>query len=285
MPTMITARTQCVGKTPRALSRADNRRNARSTPSDRRRDRSPARADRARDRPRSGQREPNRVKQRAALLPASSASRDRRRRGTWSCRAGAGRWPAPPPARRSPAALPARLGLRPDRPAAPTPSAAENSNSCLRRCGNLVEPIDRCVEHRDDAVEERQPIGVQRTADVAGALEIGRRQAPRAARGPRPSGNDGSPTPAFLRRTRWRCVRHRSARTAWPSRRAARAPLLARRPAQQREVVQQRLGQVSLLAELVHGHRAVPLRQLACDPVRGPSPRGRTAGGVKPSAS
>ena len=212
---------------------------------------------------RAGEREANRMKQRRAPSARSSASRDRPRRGTSADRRGAARPPALRPARRSPGAPTPRFDLASRIAASFDTADGEYSKSWRRRSGT-------CSSRSTDVWK----IGT-RLAEISSSLRRrasrrhsphARDRAPRARRdvaGRPPSCSAGSPRRASLRRTRWARGPRRSSEKA-PRHFLERHQLLilAWRPAQQRQVVQQRLGQIALRAKLVDRHGAMALRQL-----------------------
>ena len=227
----------------------------------------------------AGQRDPNRMKQRLRLLtgPRLHAVRGRAKPLAIEPRR------APPAPRQAPRPRRARrrrvISARIARRRAPRPASSRTGTPAAPAPGRADRPTPVAIGITD--ARNASPLG-RRRHPHAGSREVRHRRAPPAARDPPSSDSGGSPTRASPRRTRRRCGRRRSSEKRRASSLDRQQLLVAsppRRPADQREVVDERLRQVALRAELGDRRRAVPLRQR-----RVIGPHARATGARTPAA-
>ena len=206
----------------------------------------------------AGQRDANRMKQRLALLAGALLDAFRHRAERFAIE------PAAAASRRGSAAITSRAPVSCSTPATSSRASAaagSNSNRNLSRSGisssRSTDPT--AIGSSGDQVLHRL---VGPPAQIAARDEVARATRPRAAPAPPPSCSGGSSTPSFS----WSkmpalCPTSSSANRRASSSIGSSSSSAARRPADQREVVHQRLRQVAARAELGDRRRAVALRQ------------------------
>ena len=157
------------------------------------------------------------------------------------------------------------------------PSGRDVLEEEAHEIGVLVEPLDLLLHERRGA-RTTSPRPSRSPAREPGE-QSARRTRPEAARG----GGRRSASRASRSRTSPGSARRARARTARPARRGHDRRVVVEAPAEQREEVHQRVGEVAQLAEHVDGDGAVALGELLAI-VAEHVPRARRAGGSAPSA-
>ena len=236
-----------------------------------------------------GQREPDRMKQRLALLPRLLPHTRRPRRGTRRDRRSG-------PTVASSSASASITAARADGFGADLRHLASAARRASSRTGTAAAPaparVDRPTRARQRHDRTREESEAQldpgRLVDDPSRLLRDTAATARASRSGdrRPSDSAGSPRPASPGRTRRRCARRPRVGTACASSSSgSSSSSLAGRPADQREVVDERLRQVARARETPPPTSRRDASTAARDP--GPSTSDTCAkrGGVQPNAS